>query len=99
MHISVVSESSEATTSWDNYVKSHPQGSCFHLMAWQRVIQSSFKHRAVHLVARSVEKGEIIGLLPLFLVRSKIFGRLMVSTPQAAYGGVLADSGSVAELI
>jgi FemAB-related protein (PEP-CTERM system-associated) len=68
-------------------------------MAWQRFISSSFGHEPMHLVARQAENREIVGLLPLFLVRSKIFGRLLVSTPQAAYGGVLADSGSVAELI
>jgi FemAB-related protein (PEP-CTERM system-associated) len=38
-------------------------------------------------------------VLPLFLVRSRIFGRLLTSTPHANYGGVLAISDEVAEAI
>jgi FemAB-related protein (PEP-CTERM system-associated) len=37
--------------------------------------------------------------LPLFLVRSRIFGRILTSTPHASYGGILAASGAVAETI
>jgi len=35
--------------------------------------------------------GELLAVLPLFLVRSLIFGRMLISTPQAAYGGILAS--------
>src|SRR6185369_192234 len=50
-------------------------------------------------IVRTSPEGPIVGLLPLFLVRSRIFGRMLVSTPQAAYGGVLANADEVAELI
>jgi FemAB-related protein (PEP-CTERM system-associated) len=43
--------------------------------------------------------GQIAGVLPLFLVRSRIFGRLLVSTPQAAYGGILAESESASSAL
>jgi FemAB-related protein (PEP-CTERM system-associated) len=79
---------------WDDFVKSHPQGSPFHLMAWQRMIRATFGFQPKHIVAQSAQ-GDVRGVLPLFLVRSVIFGRMLVSTPQAAYGGVLADSHAV----
>lgn len=81
---------------WDLYVDSHPHGSVFHGSKWQRMIESSFHHRPFHLIYQN-ESGDIAGILPLFLVRSRIFGRLLVSTPQAAYGGVLANSESIAD--
>ncbi len=74
---------------WDTFVRSHPAGSPFHLSAWQRSIQSAFGHKPSHLIARG-PSGEIAGVLPLFLVRSLVFGRMLVSTPQGAYGGILA---------
>jgi len=83
---------------WDAYVRAHANGSPFHLMAWQRVIQDTFGHQPRHLVART-SSGRVSGVLPLFLVRSRIFGRLLVSTPQAAYGGVLADTESASQAI
>ncbi len=45
----------------------------------------------MHLKAESTD-GRLVGVLPLFLVRSWIFGTMLVSTPQAAYGGILASS-------
>jgi FemAB-related protein (PEP-CTERM system-associated) len=81
--------------SWDAFVRSHPHGSAFHLMAWQRVIHGTFGHESQHIVAMNSRNGDIVGVLPLFLVRSRIFGRLLVSTPLAAYGGILAQSDEV----
>jgi FemAB-related protein (PEP-CTERM system-associated) len=81
---------------WDGFVEKHAQGSPFHLTAWQRTISGSFGYEPRHLAARDPSGGEIIGVLPLFLVRSRLFGRLLVSTPQAAYGGVLSRTEAVA---
>jgi len=83
---------------WDGFVYSHCQGSSFHLMAWQQMIRETFGHQPQHVVAKNSE-GRITGVLPLFLVRSRIFGRLLVSTPQAAYGGILAESEAVSQTI
>ncbi|MCI0621706.1 MAG: FemAB family PEP-CTERM system-associated protein [Acidobacteria bacterium] len=77
---------------WDRFVKSHPHGTPFHLSAWQRVVASTFGHQPCHVRAVSSATGEMLGILPLFLVRSLIFGRMLISTPQAAYGGILASS-------
>jgi hypothetical protein len=63
------------TELWDAFVKSHPHGSVFHVMAWQRLIQASLGHEPQHLVARDSLCGAVVGVLPLFLVRSLIFGR------------------------
>jgi FemAB-related protein (PEP-CTERM system-associated) len=79
---------------WDQYVMDNDHGSVFHTTSWLKLIQSSFPHRPFHLVAET-PAGKISGILPLFLVRSRIFGHIMTSTPQAAYGGILADNDPV----
>jgi FemAB-related protein (PEP-CTERM system-associated) len=83
---------------WDAFVKAHPFGSPFHLSNWQKIIQSTFGHKPLHIMAAD-PKGEVVGVLPLFLVRSRLFGRMLVSTPQAAYGGILASSESITNQI
>jgi len=85
-------------TAWDNFVRSHPNGSPFHLMAWQSMLCDTFGHQAFHLAA-TTSSGNVTGVLPLLLVRSRIFGPLLVSSPQASYGGILADSESVSQAI
>jgi len=38
---------------------------------------------------------QIIGILPLFSVKSLLFGKSLVSLPFAAYGGILADNETI----
>ncbi len=97
--ISVLGSGMDSIPGWDDYVYSHAAGSVFHLHAWQRLIEASFGHRPMHIVAYESQSKKIVGLLPLFLVRSRIFGRMLVSTPQSAYGGVLADSETIQDAI
>jgi FemAB-related protein (PEP-CTERM system-associated) len=90
---------------WDDYVLRHPQGTFFHLIGWKRVLEDSFGHRSFYLVAekekgesarkqvdRAVSKKSIVGVFPLFSIKSLLFGRSMVSVPFANYGGILAES-------
>jgi FemAB-related protein (PEP-CTERM system-associated) len=49
-----------------------------------------------HRINPTSPTNPIVGILPLFSVRSFIFGKSLVSIPFAAYGGVLADSEEIA---
>lgn len=78
---------------WDAFTRAHRLGSPFHLIAWKACIQESFGYAPYYLVA---EEGQSIrGVLPLFLVKSWIIGKALISTPFAVYGGVLADTAEV----
>ena len=44
---------------WDEYVRSHPEGSVFHLTAWKEVIEQTFGHKSIYLLATEKElKGQ-----------------------------------------
>lgn len=75
---------------WDDYVKQHSQGSFFHLSGWQQVISKSFAHDCYFLYIQLNDN--ILGVLPLVEVKSKLFGHALVSTPFCVYGGAIADS-------
>lgn len=74
---------------WDGYVRRAPAAGFFHLAGWRRAVERSFGHRAHYLTAR--RGGEIAGVLPLFEMRSLLFGRALVSLPFAIGGGLAAD--------
>ena len=80
---------------WDWYVHAHPLATVFHRLAWSDAVQRAYGHRPVHLAAWRA--GRLVGVLPLFLVKSLFVGRVLVSVPYATYGGILADSDAVAE--
>jgi FemAB-related protein (PEP-CTERM system-associated) len=74
---------------WDAYVEGHPDASGYHLWAWRGIFEDVFHHRTTYAAAR--REGRIVGVLPLVLFESAIFGRFVVSVPFLNYGGVVAD--------
>src|SRR5438874_7354151 len=74
---------------WDRFVEQHPAATVAHLSAWGRIVGGAYDHASVYL---SIEDdGETLGVLPLVLVSSRIFGRRLVSMPFLDYGGVLSS--------
>jgi FemAB-related protein (PEP-CTERM system-associated) len=73
---------------WDQFVTTNPAGTFFHLSAWREVLEQSFGYEPLYLCARGSDG--ICGVLPLFLVKSLLFGRSLVSMPIGVYGGPLA---------
>ena len=95
MAISIERAEGTQEPEWDNFVRDHPRGTPFHLTAWKRVIEETFDYEPRYLCAR--DKGKIRGLLPLFLVDTVLTGKVLISSPFAVYGGVLADCDEVRE--
>ena len=81
---------------WDAFVECQPDGTFFHRAGWKRVLEEAFGHSAHFLYAES-ETGDILGVLPLGHVRSRLFGNALVSTPFCVYGGSLSESPEIAE--
>ncbi len=74
---------------WDAYVNIHPDATFFHRAGWKRVIEAAFGHRTHFLLAE--RGGEMVGVLPLVEIRSRLFGHNLGSLPFCTYGGILAD--------
>lgn len=82
---------------WDEFVRAHPRGTPFHLTDWSRCVERGLGHRAVWMWAS--DGPEIVGVLPLAHVRSRLFGARLASSPQAAYGGPLAADETIARAL
>lgn len=82
---------------WSEFASAHPAGTVFHQPAWLAVVSRAFGYRHASLLAR--RDGVVTGFLPLFVVPGLPWGRALVSTPLAVYGGVIAaDPESAAAL-
>lgn len=75
---------------WDAFVDGFCEATNYHLWAWKEVIEETYGHKGYYLVATAEKKIE--GVLPLFWMRSRIFGRFLISIPFFSYGGVLAKT-------
>jgi FemAB-related protein (PEP-CTERM system-associated) len=86
---------------WDRYVDTHAQATPYHRFAWRDVVCRAYGHRACYLIAtRAQQPTEALGVLPLFHLKSAIFGNAMASLPFVDAGGALAaDPGTEMELL
>jgi FemAB-related protein (PEP-CTERM system-associated) len=89
----VVADASEA--SWNAFVERHPDATGYHLWGWRRVFERAFGHECVYL--STPDEDRVVGILPLVIFESLVFGRFAVSLPFLNYGGVVADSEDSAE--
>ena len=91
--VSVKELTAEKAAQWDAFVEACPNATFFHLAGWKQVIEQSFGHRAYYLFAES--DGEILGVLPLVHIKSRLFGNALMSTPFCVYGGVASEHEEV----
>ncbi|MCI0505899.1 MAG: FemAB family PEP-CTERM system-associated protein [Gammaproteobacteria bacterium] len=82
----------------NEFVRSSDCASVYHLTDWCELISDVFKHRCYYFMAESSEQ-EIIGVLPLVRLKSKLFGDYMVSMPYFNYGGAVATIPEVEEAL
>lgn len=95
-HVTVLTNDTRA--SYAAFVRAHPDATLFHSLAWCDAVADSFPHQPLHLIARRDE--QVVGALPLFLVKSRLAGRIMVSVPYGVEGGILAsDDATSAALL
>jgi FemAB-related protein (PEP-CTERM system-associated) len=82
---------------WDEFVQAQPAGTFFHQWRWREVIASQFGYEPYYLLVE--DSGSVEGVLPLFLVRSLLFGRSLMAMPWAVYGGVVARTTEAETLL
>jgi len=81
----------ERSAAWDNFVQNHCDGTFFHLTGWQQIL-TDIGHQCYYLY--TTENGNIVGILPLARVKSRLFGDALVSTPFCVYGGAVGEDNA-----
>jgi FemAB-related protein (PEP-CTERM system-associated) len=75
---------------WDAYVRSARDGLPLHLSGWRQVLHKTYGYETRYLMALSGQ--QIVGVLPLFLVPSRLTGKRAMTMP----GGLCADNDAAA---
>lgn len=84
-------------TEWEAFVTATPLATGYHGWLWRQVFQRSFGHTCLYLIARRDD--QVVGVLPLVLIKSLAFGRSLTSLPFVNYGGVIATSDDAADAL
>ncbi len=78
---------------WDTYVKNAARGLPQHLSGWRTVLRKTHGYETPYLMARDSQR--IVGVLPLFIVRSLLVGNVAMSMP----GGLCANIDEAAQAL
>lgn len=85
-----ISEATEADRAdWQRFVFEHPRATFFHRFEWRALIAEQWRHTPHFLIARRSER--IVGILPVAVMKTRLFGASLVSLPFCVYGGPVGD--------
>ena len=82
---------------WNGYVYSSSDTTFYHQLAWRDIIKDLYGFKPIYLVAK--DRDAIRGILPMFLIKSRLFGMKLISIPFAPYGGVCADDELIERML
>jgi FemAB-related protein (PEP-CTERM system-associated) len=102
MTITIESAHGKDEQEWMAYVARHPTAHLAHCWAWKDIFANVFGHGSHFLIARkSTGFGQqaVVGLLPLFHVKSFLFGSALIAVPYLNWGGVLADDAEARRML
>lgn len=80
---------------WQAYLENAQNSTVCHHFLWRSIIEQAYGHHPFYLMARV--DSQTRGVLPLILVKSRLFGRTLSSMAFLDYGGVCAEDGATAE--
>ena len=82
---------------WDDFVQKCENSTFYHQIGWKNIIERTYGHKSYYIIGK--EDSKIVGVLPLFLIKSRLFGSKVVSVPFGPYGGPLANDVDIRQLL
>lgn len=82
---------------WDRFVEAHAEGTFCHRAGWKTAIEQGAGHDCPYLIAE--QDGAIVGVLPLTVRKSWLFGSAVTSNMFGVYGGPLVAEGAALEAL
>ncbi|HAU30914.1 MAG TPA: GNAT family N-acetyltransferase [Desulfotomaculum sp.] len=82
---------------WKKLLDTYDKATIYHTPEWKKTLEGTFGYKAHYFFAID-ECGELVGLLPLFYVRSQITGSRICSVPFAHNCGPIGDEATVSFL-
>lgn len=73
---------------WERFLEGLDEANFFHRIGWKHVIERSFRQKTHYL--KATRDGDLVGILPLVEIKSRLFGHALISTAFSIGGGVAA---------
>lgn len=80
---------------WDAFLATRADANFYQTYGWRLINRGHFGHQTHYLVARARDDGRLSGVLPLVMIRSRLFGNTLSSMPFVNFGGAVAETPDV----
>ena len=91
--MTVLNLENKDSLAWQEFVASHSDSNLCQDLRWKQVLSDTFGHQADYLIYTDKnDSTKILGVLPLVFVKSRLFGKGLISIPYLNAGGILATS-------
>lgn len=78
---------------WNNYINKSPHSVFAHHLGWKDVVKETYGHEPFYFMAYRNDR--VVGVLPLFFIKSLLFKQFMVTSPYLTFGGIISDDENV----
>lgn len=95
--IDVTIATEQDAADWEEFLACSPKRHHALSWSWSKVLPEVFHHKAYMLIAR--EAGAVVGICPLYHVKSLLFGGSLISVPYLNSGGVITERADVSQAI
>jgi len=74
---------------YQSFINNSADSTIYHTLSWKKIIENTYNYEPYYIIAKVNNK--IIGVLPLFEVKSFVFGKKLVSIPFSHFVNVLYE--------
>ena len=90
---SVVISDERQAARWNEHVDRAETASFYHRFEWKQINEAALRHKTYYLAFE--RSGDIDGIFPLVLIKSRLFGRILCSLPFVNFCGPSASDATV----
>ncbi|MDY6833339.1 MAG: GNAT family N-acetyltransferase [Chloroflexota bacterium] len=83
----------EHRAEWENYVASSDEGTFYHSLKWQAVLEDVLGTETHYLAFRDMDAGVLVGICPFAISRNAGVFKILDSLPDSDFGGPLISTG------
>jgi FemAB-related protein (PEP-CTERM system-associated) len=74
---------------WNNFIKEYPCSTPYHLWEFGEAFSLTYGYERYYITLK--DKNRILGVFPLILIKSTLFGNKLISLPFCEYGGPIIN--------
>ncbi len=87
----------ERKAEWDCFIQEHPYAIAWQSYEWQDVLKNHYRFEFYPIAA--VDSGRIVGVLPLYRIRTFPGKDVLISVPYAVAGGIVSTNDEISRML